>query len=38
VKPAGISGINEGISEGKTNELAMNGRNRSVRDLYRGIN
>jgi hypothetical protein len=36
VKPADISGITRG--EDKINELAMNSKNKNIRDLYRGIN
>jgi hypothetical protein len=37
VKPADISGKKQGISE-RQNELAMNSKNKIIRDLYRGIN
>jgi hypothetical protein len=38
VKPADISRIKRGISESQINELAMNSKNKNIRDLYRGIN
>jgi hypothetical protein len=37
LKPAGISGIKEGISESQ-NELATNSNNKNIRDLYTRIN
>jgi hypothetical protein len=37
VKPPDISGIKEGLSENKINELAKSSKNKNIRDLYRGI-
>jgi hypothetical protein len=39
MKPADISGTKRGnIWKKKINELAINGKNKNIRDLYRGIN
>jgi hypothetical protein len=37
VKPTDISGIKSEYLKGKINELAMNSKNKNIRDLYRGI-
>jgi hypothetical protein len=38
MKPAGISGIKNGISENKISVLATNSKYKNIRDLDRGIN
>jgi hypothetical protein len=38
VKPAVISGIKKGLFEIQINEPSMNGRNKNIRDKFRGIN
>jgi hypothetical protein len=37
VNIASISGIKQGISESKINELAIKSKNKNIRDLCRGI-
>jgi hypothetical protein len=38
VEPAGISSIKRVNTQKTINELAMNSKNKNIRDLYRGIN
>jgi hypothetical protein len=38
LKPAHISGIKRGNLKDKIDELAMNSKNKNIRDLYRRIN
>jgi hypothetical protein len=38
VKPADISGIKREYFKGKINELAVNSKNKNIRDLNSGIN